>query len=126
MKYWRITGVAFLLFMLVGVVQAQPPVPARAQGSVDLFTHQWKDADNYYLGVLLNGITPDELEVIVYPDSLMIRAQQSQEQSSDGGFASSSQSVQRSISLPRDVDIQNMQRKITGNDIVIMIPRRKK
>ncbi|HIP69247.1 MAG TPA: Hsp20/alpha crystallin family protein [Chromatiales bacterium] len=123
MKHFKITNLAILLFIFIGAVQAQPPV--QTQGAVGIFTHQWRDANNYYLGVLLNGITPDELQVTPRARMLTISAQKHQKQAGQGGFASSGQSVQRSVPLPWDADVQNMQRKITGKDVVIVIPRRK-
>lgn len=123
MKHLRLIGLTLLLFIFIGMVQAQPP--AQTQGAVGIFTHQWSDADNYYLGVLLNGTTPDELQVTSRARMLIISAQENQRQRGQGGFASSSQSVQRSVALPWDADTRNMQRKITGKDVVIIIPRRK-
>ena len=123
MKYFKLTSLALSLFILVGMAQAQPPV--QTQGAVSIFTHQWSDADNYYLGILLNGITPDELQVLARPRMLMISAEKHQKQGGQGGFASSSQSVHRSVALPWDADAQKLQRKITGKDVVIIIPRRK-
>jgi|GEM_PF-5348731 len=123
MKYLRLTGLTLFLFICVGVLQAQPV--AQTRGATGIFTHQWSDANNYYLGVLLNGISPDELQVILQARTLRISAQKHQKQGTKGGYASSSQSVQRSVSLPWDVDVQNIQKKITGKDVVIVIPRRK-
>lgn len=122
MKHLRLIGLTLFLFVFSGVVQAQPPV--QVQGTASIFTHQWSDAENYYLGVLLKGITPDELQVIPRARMLIISAQKQQRQEGRGGFASSSQSVQRTVALPWDADTQNIQRKITGKDVVIVIPRR--
>lgn len=123
MKYLRLTGLTLFLFIYVGVLQAQPA--AQTRGAVGIFTHQWSDANNYYLGVVLNGISPDELQVIPQARTLRISAQKHQKQGGQSGFASSSQSVQRSVALPWDANVQNIQRKITGKDVVIIIPRRK-
>ncbi len=124
MRWRKQIGLAVFLLVIGGIVQAQPP--ARAEGKIGLFTHQWRDADNYYLGILLNGIAPDQLEVTPRAGTLVIKAQQQKMQRRDGGFASSSQAVRRSFALPRDADIQNMWRKITGRDVVIVIPRRRR
>jgi len=96
-----------------------------SRSSVSIRTHKWMDAENYYLGVILDGVKPEHLLVSPRGRSLSLRVHREQRTQSDGGMSMSMGSANVSTSLPADADIQNIRKVVTGRDLVIVIPRRR-
>lgn len=124
MKQMLLLASCFLLAcMMFGPVVAEPL--GYSSSSVSIKTHKWKDADNYYLGVIIDGVGPEQIQVLARDRSLSLRAEQEIHRQTNGAVSSSSGSANVSTSLPPDADISDLKKVITGNDLVIVIPRRR-
>jgi len=117
-----------LVFLTSVSVAGMPPPPGSGESnsSVSIRTHKWQDAENYYLGIILDGIKPEYLDVLARGRSLSLRARHEEYTQTNGGMSMSSGSASVSISLPVDASIDGLKRVITGRDLVIVIPRRQK
>lgn len=118
-----LVSACFLTLAIFGEVISAPFGDSTT--SVSIRTHKWMDAENYYLGVIINGVGPEQIQVLAQDRSLSLRAQQEIHRQSNGAVSSSSGSANVSTSLPRDADITDLKKVITGNDLVIVIPRRR-
>ena len=125
-----------LALALPAVALAQPPYPVQ-DNRAEVRTYstasrmqQWQDAENYYLDVLLIGMPTGAVSVTPRGSVLMVEisgGQRQQQISPDGSvrsMISSSQHVRRPIRVPRDADVQHLQRQDLSDRVRLILPKR--
>ena len=123
-KLLKFAGLSVLSVSMLGLsVIAVASPTGNSTASISIRTHKWMDADNYYLGVIINGISPEQLQIQPQGRSLYLHAKQEIHKQSEGSMSSSSGFANVSTMLPPDANIEDLKKVITGNDLVIVIPR---
>ncbi|MBT2971352.1 MAG: hypothetical protein B6D72_09390 [gamma proteobacterium symbiont of Ctena orbiculata] len=133
-----------LIFMVVAASQlfAQPPgyyhpgmsYDRAGQGPSSFHVErrvrfkQDQDASGYHLRILLQGYSPESIQVSVDGRSLLVENQEAHrvENRSERSysFSTSSSSMRRRFRLPWDADLTAMQRTEKEGEIVITLPYR--
>ncbi|MET0070292.1 MAG: Hsp20/alpha crystallin family protein [Candidatus Thiodiazotropha sp.] len=133
-----------LIFMVVAASQlfAQPPGyyhqgmshdragqgPSSFQVRRGVRFKQDQDESGYHLRILLQGYSPDSIQVSVDGRSLLVENQEAHrvENRSERSysFSTSSSSMRRRFRLPWDADVSAMQRTEKEGEIVITLPYR--
>jgi HSP20 family molecular chaperone IbpA len=133
-----------VFFMVLGATQlhAQPPGyynpggaysrSAQAPSSLHVQRRvrfrQDQDESGYHLRILLQGYTPEAIQVSVEGRSLVVESKELHrvDNRNERGysFVSSSSSMRRRFRLPWDADVSGIQRSETEGEIVITLPYR--
>jgi HSP20 family protein len=98
---------------------AQPFTP-----SVDII----EEDEDIRIDVEVPGMTPDDLNVVVTRESVVIRGEKKQEQLAGGGVRQSERSYgffRRAIPLPADVDKDKVQASFKNGVLTVMLPKSK-
>lgn len=87
-----------------------------------------RNEEGYQLRIHISGdIDPEAIQVSVQGNSLLIvndRSFQTEERGDQGyySFSRSSSSMRRRLSIPRNADTENMQRRVEDGVIIITLP----
>ncbi|MEN8129259.1 MAG: Hsp20 family protein [Pseudomonadota bacterium] len=108
----------------------RPPLPSsagyRQQGRMHI--EKGMNEEGYQLRIHASGdINPESIHVGIQGNSILIENDQSlqREERNEGGYYSysrSSRNFRRRISIPRNADIENMQRSVEAGVITITLP----
>lgn len=142
MKSGLYTLSVFCLTLAASQLQAQPPGyyypgtpysrggerPSATQIQRRVRFRQDQDDAGYHLRILLQGYSPDAIQVSVAGRSLLVQnkeAHRVENRNEEGySFFSTSSSLRRRFSVPWDADLGGMQRTEKENEIVITLPYR--
>ena len=124
------------LIMLVSMTTASAfgPGPWGAPGMVsqgssfNISIRRGQDRDGYYAQIALNGVKPEELNIVPQGRSLLLRVQQQsnmQRNTPNGqsSFSMGQRSMSQQLSFPPDADLSNLRMKNVENGLVVAVPR---
>jgi HSP20 family molecular chaperone IbpA len=132
----------FCLTLVVSQLYAQPPgyyhpgmpysrgveTPSSIQVQRGVRFRQDQDEAGYHLRILLQGYSPEAIQVGVEGRSLLVQNKEAHrvENRNERGhsFFSTSSSLRRRFRLPWDADVSGMQRTEKESEIVITLPYR--
>lgn len=96
--------------------------------SFNISIRRGQDQDGYYAQIALNGVKPEQLNIVPQGRSLLLKVQQqskTQRNTPNGqsSFSMGQRSMSQQLSFPPDADLSNLRMKNVENGLMIAVPR---